>query len=61
MCAINPTHKIRLIFDVYTADPDILYPDFLQLVLGQAIKMENDANQRGNLRWHVKETDQPAD
>lgn len=61
MCAINPTHKKRFILDVYTSDPEITEVDFLNKVIVRALRAEQTLNERTDLRWHIKETDQQAD
>lgn len=61
MCAINPTHKKRLILDVYTSHPTMTKEEFELSVLGKALAIELDLNSDGVIRWHLKETDQQAD
>lgn len=61
MCAINPTHKKRLLLDVYTSDTGITEADFVAKVLGRSITVEKQLNSAGDLRWHLKETDQEAE
>lgn len=60
MCAINPTHKKRLILDVYTSQ-DVSEHDFLNKVWDRALKVEQALNEKADLRWHLKETTQKAD
>lgn len=61
MCAINPTHKKRIIFDVYTSEYGISDGEFRDRVLHAALQAEIALNASGHLRWHVKETTQSAD
>lgn len=61
MCAINPTHKKRFILDVYTSDPRITEADFLDVTIERAVRAEQLLNLRSDMRWHIKQTDQPAD
>jgi len=58
MCAINPTHKKRLIVDVYTADLSMSKEYFEKQLLEWALDFELRANTNSGLRWHVKETEQ---
>jgi hypothetical protein len=60
MCAINPAHKKRFILDVYTSG-DMSKEDFQDRAIGRALIAEIRLNERADLRWHVKETDQQAD
>ncbi len=60
MCAINPLYKKRLIFDFYTSHP-MIKEDFDKFVMEWALKQEQNANKYGNIRLHVKETEQEAD
>lgn len=60
MCAINPTHKKRIILDVYTSE-NITKEKFDSIVREQAFYLEVNLNKDTRLRWHVKETDQEAD
>lgn len=61
MCAINPTHKKRLILDVYTSNPNITEDEFISAVLQYSLAAEQEMNSCTELRWHIKETDQQAD
>lgn len=61
MCAINPTHKKRLILDVYTAHPTMTEGEFLNLVLFKVLETEQELNKDGKLRWHIKTSNQEAD
>lgn len=61
MCAINPTHKKRLILDVYTSDTRMSNEKFMEEVAIEATLTELELNNRSNLRWHLKETEQEAD
>lgn len=62
MCAIKPTHKKRLIVDVYTSDQHITAEQFQAQVLGIALETEIKLNSAATrFRWHVKETTQQAD
>jgi len=59
MCAINPKHKKRLLFDFYTS---IEMPEgkFEDDVLKWALEQEQLLNKYGIIRVHVKETTQEA-
>jgi hypothetical protein len=61
MCAINPTHKKRLILDVYTSQSGITEEEFVEKVLSRAITMECQLNAKADLRWHVKESEEKVD
>lgn len=59
MCAINPTHKKRIILDVYTSQ---LMEDFDQRVIERVLELEQQLNSENMaFRWHVKETEQEAE
>ena len=60
MCAINPVHKKRIIFDFYTSEK-IPWKKFKARVLDIALATELDINTNTRLRVHVKETGQEAD
>jgi hypothetical protein len=61
MCAINPVHKKRFVFDVYTANPKLTKEDFETLALEHLLQAEEQANAIGVLRFHLKESNQEAD
>lgn len=64
MCAINPKHKKRIIFNFYTSDPNMTKEEFDHLVIKHCLETEidmNSGNYQGNFRVHVKETDQEAE
>lgn len=60
MCAINPIHKKRIIFDFYTSHP-MTREDFEKSLIEWAMKEEQILNAHGNIRVHVKETTQQPD
>lgn len=60
MCAINPAHKKRIIFDVYTSDSEMSKEAFEELVLIKSLATEVRLNKDGRLRWHVKESKEEA-
>lgn len=60
MCAINPLHKKRIIFDFYTSHP-MTEEAFSKAIIEWSLKEEQRLNAWGKFRVHVKETDQPAD
>ncbi len=60
MCAINPLHKKRLLLDLYTSHK-MTQEEFEAHVLEWALKQEQTINTFGNIRVHVKETEQQAD
>lgn len=60
MCAINPTHKKRLIFDFYTSH-QMTKEVFDKAIIEWSLREEQRLNAFGKFRVHVKETDQPAD
>ena len=61
MCAINPKHKKRVLFDFYTAHPTMTAEDFDRAVLEWVLDMEMSFNKFADIRLHVKETKQEAD
>lgn len=61
MCAINPVHKKRIIFDFYTSDSRVIKEDFERDVLEWCLEREKEMNRYGKIRCHVKETEQEAD
>lgn len=60
MCAINPTHKMRLVLDVYTSEQCDKYV-FENRVIEAALKAETELNSTTKLRWHLKMTKMEAD
>lgn len=60
MCAINPLHKKRLIFDFYTSHP-MTKEAFDKSLLELALREEQRLNAFGKIRVHVKETKQEAE
>ncbi len=60
MCAINPLHKKRMIFDFYTSHK-MTEEKFNELIIEWCLKQEQDINAYSRFRCHVKETDQQAD
>lgn len=61
MCAINPTHKMRLVVDVYTSLP-MTKQEFEEQVHYVLVDTEIDLNSTYHkLRFHLKETNQKAD
>lgn len=62
MCAINPTHKKRFIFDVYTSHSNMTEEDFIEMCLEHLTKAEVRLNSGTHwLRFHLKESEQKAD
>jgi hypothetical protein len=62
MCAINPTHKKRFVFDVYTSDTKMNKETFEDLVIGTLLAVEMKLNSDiPRFRFHLKESNQPAD
>ena len=61
MCAINPKHRKRIIFDFYTSDPQMTKEAFDKGTLEWASEAEWNLNAHGAYRVHVKETEQEAD
>lgn len=61
MCAINPTHKKRLIFDFYTSESGLTEEQFVKNVYEWALKEEQRINTFSKIRVHVRDTDQQAD
>ncbi len=61
MCAINPVHKKRIIFDFYTADKSFDKEAFDKDIIEWCLRMESAMNSFGKIRCHVKETEQPAE
>lgn len=60
MCAINPLHKKRIIFDFYTSHP-MTKEQFEKLLIEWSLREEQRLNAFGKIRVHVKETDQQAE
>ncbi len=60
MCAINPLHKKRILFDFYTSHP-FEKEKFDSAVIEWCLKMEQTLNKYGTIRVHVKETEQEAE
>lgn len=60
MCAINPLHKKRIIFDFYTSHP-MSKEKFDRDIREWGIKEEQILNAHGNIRVHVKETEKQPD
>ena len=61
MCAINPIHKKRIIFDFYTVEKELTKEFFDNYVLEWCLKQEQNMNQYSRIRCHVKETEQEAE
>lgn len=61
MCAINPVHKKRIIFDFYTSDKAFTKEEFDNAILEWCLEREQNMNMYGRIRCHVKETEQEAD
>jgi hypothetical protein len=61
MCAINPTHKVRYVIDVYTSNK-MTRKEFddavLDALLGAEVKLNTD---HADLRFHIKESEQEAE
>lgn len=60
MCAINPLHKKRLLLDFYTSHP-MTKDEFDKCIIEYALKEEQRLNTYGNIRVHVKETEQETE
>lgn len=60
MCAINPLHKKRLIFDFYTSHP-MTKEAFDKAILEWSLMEEQRLNAFGKFRVHVKETKEKAE
>jgi hypothetical protein len=60
MCAINPLHKKRIIFDFYTSH-QMTKENFDKFILEWSLSTEQILNTFGNIRVHVKETEEEAD
>ena len=61
MCAINPTHKKRMVIDCYTSLP-MSKTQFEQLLLETLLETEQDLNTiNPKLRFHLKESNQEAE
>lgn len=60
MCAINPLHKKRIIFDFYTSHP-MSKATFDEAVAIVSLTAEQQINSHGTLRVHIKETEQEAE
>ena len=60
MCAINPLHKKRIIFDFYTSH-QMTKEKFDDFVLAWSLQQEQLCNEYGHIRLHIKETDQEAE
>lgn len=60
MCAINPIHKKRMIFDFYTSEK-VSKEEFENKIIEICLTTEQSMNQSGLIRCHVKETEQEAD
>ena len=60
MCAINPRFKKRIIFDFYTSH-DMTEEQFINHCLHYCLQSEQTINKYGNIRVHVKETEDEAE
>lgn len=60
MCAINPLHKKRIIFDFYTSYP-MTKEQFDYSLIKWCLREEQRLNAFGKIRVHIKETEQEAD
>lgn len=60
MCAINPLHKKRIIFDFYTSHL-MTKDEFDKHIIEWSLVSEQTLNKYGEIRVHVKETEQEAD
>lgn len=60
MCAINPLHKKRIIFDFYTSH-QMTKEAFETGIASYVLQEEQRLNTFGDIRVHVKETEQEAD
>jgi len=60
MCAINPLHKKRILFDFYTSHT-MSKDEFDSFVVEWCNEQEIKCNNFGRIRLHVKETKQRAD
>lgn len=61
MCAINPTHKKRFVFDVYTSQ-HVSKEFFEQCCMETLLEAEVKLNtEQPMLRFHLKESTQEAD
>lgn len=60
MCAINPLHKKRILFDFYTSHP-MSKEAFDKSLTEWCLREEQRLNAFGKIRVHVKETDQEAE
>jgi hypothetical protein len=61
MCAINPLHKKRVLFDFYTAHLTMTKEDFDKAVIEWCLDMEIGFNRFADIRLHVKETKDEAE
>ena len=61
MCAINPVHKKRILFDFYSTSPVLTEKEFKESVLKWTLTVEQTINTYSTIRVHVKETDQEAE
>ena len=62
MCAINPFHKKRFVFDVYTSDKRQTKEHFEDTCMGVLLAVELKLNTDfPQFRFHLKESKQAAD
>jgi len=60
MCAINPKYKKRLVLDFYTAH-EMTATQFEMAIMAAACEAEIMINNKGNIRVHVKDSNQEAE